>query len=97
MTKEEIQHLSQLARIALTPEEVSALQGDITEILEYVSTITSLAGKVATEKQLGARHNVFREDVATSEPGAYREAILDEVPKRHKDYIAVKKILTQDE
>ncbi len=96
MTKEEILHLSQLARIALTDEEVETLQGDVSAILEYVSAVQSIAGETI-EKQLTPRHNIFRDDVPTDTPGAFTEAILAEAPKRHGQYFEVKKILSQDE
>ena len=96
MTKEEILHLSQLARIELSDAEVDDLQTDITNILEYVSAVQSIAG-ADIKKQLTPRYNVFRDDVPTDTPGAFTEAILAEAPKRHGQHVEVKKILSQDE
>lgn len=96
MTKEEILHLAELARIDLEEEEGAILAGNITQILEYVSTIQSIAGD-ELEKELTPRYNVFREDVATDAPGKYTDAILAQAPKRHGQYVEVKKILSQDE
>lgn len=96
MTKEDILHLSQLARIELKDEEVAVLQKDISSILEYVSTVNAIAGETV-EKQLTPRHNIFREDVPTETPGQFTEDILNEAPKRHGQYVEVKKILSQDE
>lgn len=96
MTKEEILHLSHLARIELTESEIESLQKDITDILDYVSVVSDIAADVP-EKQLTPRYNIFREDEITNEPGALTEDILKQAPKRHGQYVEVKKILSTDE
>lgn len=96
MTKEEILHLSNLARIALTESEIESLQKEITDILSYVSIVTDIAADVPA-KQLTPRYNVFREDEVTNDPGSMTEDILRQAPKRHGQYVEVKKILSNDE
>lgn len=96
MTKDDILHLANLARIDVNDEEGAILAGNITQILDYVSTIESIVGD-QVEKELTPRYNVFRDDVPTETPGAFTEAILHEAPKRHGQYFEVKKILSQDE
>lgn len=96
MTKEEILHLGLLARIELTDKEAEALKNDISNILSYVGKVQDIADAVPP-KEVGAVYNVLREDVPTDTPGQYTEAILAAAPKRHKNYIAVKKILSTDE
>lgn len=89
-------HLSQLARIELSDAELEKLGTDIGSILAYVSVVTEIAGEVP-EKQLTPRYNIARADAVTNEPGAYTEAILNEAPKRHGQFLEVKKILSTDE
>ncbi len=96
MTKEEILHLSLLARIKLTDTEAEALKDEITSIISYVGKVQDIADEVPP-KEVGAVHNIFREDIPTDKPGQHTEAILAAAPKRHKNYIAVKKILSTDE
>lgn len=96
MTKEEILHLGLLARIELTDTEAETLKDDITNILSYVGKVQEIADEVPP-KEVGAVHNVFRSDVPTDKPGQHTEAILAQAPKRHKNYVAVKKILSTDE
>lgn len=96
MTKEEILHLSTLARVALTEEEAMKLRESITAILSYVSEIQSISGD-AGEASLPPLRNVFREDEVTNEPGSYTEDILAQAPRRHGQYFEVKKILSNDE
>ena len=96
MTKEEILHLSHLARIELSESETGSLQKDITDIVEYVSVVNDIAADVP-EKRLTPRYNIFRDDVVTNEPGIMTEDILKQAPKRHGQYVEVKKILNTDD
>lgn len=96
MTKEEILHLGQLSRIALSDNEVEELGRDITNIIEYVSAVTAIAGEAATQ-ELTPVYNVARADEVTNEPGAYTDAILEQAPKRDNNHFVVKKILSTDE
>jgi len=96
MTKEEILHLGLLARIEITDTEADTLKDEITNILSYVGKVQEIAEEVPP-KTVGALHNVFREDVPTQTPGQHTENILAQAPKRHENYIAVKKILNTDE
>ena len=96
MTKEEILHLGHLARIRLSEAEVEQFNGEITEILEYVSVINEIVGDVEL-KQVGPRYNVFREDVITNEPNSYTEDLLKEMPETEGRFMKVKKILKNDD
>ncbi len=93
MKEHEIAHLASLARIKLESDEVAELQNDIAAIIGYVGTIASLTADVKSTKHVGARYNVFRDDVVTNEPGAYTERLLKAAPETEKGYVVVKKIL----
>lgn len=94
MKREDIAHLATLARIALTEEELTLLEGELSSIVSYVSVITDIAGSEAdTTPQLGARFNVFREDEVTNKPGEYTDALLAEMPYIDGKFMKVKKIL----
>ena len=96
MTKEEILHLGQLARIEISDQEADTLKDEITNIISYVSKVQDIAD-TTPPKVVGAVHNVFREDVPTENPGQHTQAILATAPKKHENYIAVKKILNTDD
>ena len=97
MTKEEILHLGELARIRLSEEKVEKLQGEITNILEYVGVVDDVVTDAALEKKVGVVHNVFREDEITNEPGAYTDVLLAEMPETQGTFLKVKKILNPEE
>lgn len=97
ITKEQVQHLGDLARIRLDENEIEQLQSEMSEILEYVSRIDAVVKEGALEKTVGAVYNVFREDEVTNEPGSYTQKLLEEMPEHDEKYLKVKKILNTDE
>lgn len=96
MKREDIAHLSTLARIKLSEEEQDRLAESITDILGYVSALNDIT---ATEKpkEVGVLSNVMREDVPSHEMGEYTEAILEAASRRKGRYVEVKKILGEKE
>lgn len=98
MTRDEIVHLANLSRVALSERELDSLETDLPSILAYVSAVTAIAADETTEvPQVGVRHNVFRADEITNEPGKYTNALLDEMPERAGQYMKVQKILSVEE
>ncbi len=98
MTRDDIIHLASLSRLALSDTELDSLEKDLPSILAYVSAVTAIAADEATEEpHVGVRHNVFRTDEVTNEPGSYTEALLSEMPERAGQYLQVQKILSVDE
>jgi len=97
MEKADIQHLAQLSRIAVSDTEVTALQGEIGAILDYVGQIQAIAAAGVNEKMVGPISNVMRADIITNEPGQYTEAIMRELPAQEGGFMKVNKILTTDE
>lgn len=95
MTKDEVIHLSNLARITLTDTEVTAFQTEIDAILAYVGTIQGIAGAKDATPIIPPVHNVLRADEVTNEPGQHTDVLLDAAPHREGRFIAVKKILQQ--
>lgn len=97
VTTEDVLKLGGLARLALTPEEVPKLQSEIDAILDYVSTVNEITADLKASNAKPVVENVFRTDIVTNEPNTYKEVLLSAMPKRQGDFMAVKKILSQDE
>lgn len=97
MKQEDIAHLANLARIRIEPEELKALEVELSSIVEYVSTVTGIAEEEGdSAPSLGARFNVFRPDLVTNEPNEFTEDALAEMPHTDGRYMFVKKILKTD-
>ncbi len=91
MTKEDIIQLGLLSRISLTPTEIEILQAEIDSIVAYVSTVRDIAALDETGPSVGVRYNVLRTDEVTTTPGEHTETLLDAMPQREGQFMAVKK------
>lgn len=96
MEKADILHLARLSRIKLTDSEVEAFRSEIDSVLAYVSEINSITADTALTKKVGARYNIFRDDVVTIAPDQYSERLLAEAPSLKGRHLKVKKILQAD-
>lgn len=98
ISKEEIHNVAELARLKLTGQEASALQKDISNILDYVGQVAAVSG--SAQKEVGENHNVMREDtprVAEDTLAGKEEALRGAFPKREGDFNVVRKIIQKDE
>ncbi len=64
ITREEVEHLAGLARIALTDDEVTSLTAELSHIVEAIATIREVAGDdVPATSHPVPMANVLRPDV----------------------------------
>ncbi|MEK7646083.1 MAG: Asp-tRNA(Asn)/Glu-tRNA(Gln) amidotransferase subunit GatC [Patescibacteria group bacterium] len=96
ITPAELDKLAQLSRIALSEADKASLITEFDSILGYVDQLKKVDVSMDTEGRVGAVKNVMRTDVAEDVTSSDRERLLDEVPQREGDYVAVKKIIAQD-
>jgi len=98
MKRDDIKHLGTLSRIELTETEIDDFTKEISAILDYVGVVQDIVDdeEEETNTELGARYNVFREDVVTNQPDSYTDEILAEMPRKQGRYLEVKKILNTD-
>jgi len=96
MEKKDILHLALLSRIRIDDTEAESLRKDIDSVLAYVGEVNSITADASLTKKVGARFNVFREDVVATQPETYTEALLAEAPKKKGRHLMVKKILQTD-
>jgi aspartyl-tRNA(Asn)/glutamyl-tRNA(Gln) amidotransferase subunit C len=95
ITTEQVAHLASLARIDLSPDEITRLAHDLGEIVESVAKVTA----VATPDVPATSHpmpltNVFREDVVV--PSLTVEQALSGAPDRDGDKFRVPAILDEE-
>jgi aspartyl-tRNA(Asn)/glutamyl-tRNA(Gln) amidotransferase subunit C len=64
ITREQVEHLAGLARIALTPDEIDKLTGELGHIVDSIAKVSEVAGDdvPATSHPIPLT-NVFRDDV----------------------------------
>jgi aspartyl/glutamyl-tRNA(Asn/Gln) amidotransferase C subunit len=90
-TSEELDNLSLLSRIDITPEEKPKMLADMQAILSYISEINQISGEVTKEEE--SLYNVVREDLVISETGSNTAAILANAPKVNNGYVEVEQVL----
>jgi len=95
ITAEQVAHLASLARIDLSPEEITSLTIDLGQIVESVKKVQ----EVATSDVPATSHpmpltNVFRDDVVV--PSLTVEQALSGAPDRDGDKFRVPPILEED-
>ena len=95
ITAEQVAHLAHLARIDLSPEEITNLAVDLGQIVESVAKVS----QVATADIPATSHpmpltNVFRDDVVV--PSLTVEQALSGAPARAGDKFRVPAILDEE-
>jgi aspartyl-tRNA(Asn)/glutamyl-tRNA(Gln) amidotransferase subunit C len=94
VTKDEVKKLADLARIAMSDQELEKLRGEIDSILTYVDTIQKVTLPETPEGSVYLDiENVMREDGEPHPAGAFTDAIMAQAPKTQGKFIKVKKIL----
>ncbi|MES2059874.1 MAG: Asp-tRNA(Asn)/Glu-tRNA(Gln) amidotransferase subunit GatC [Patescibacteria group bacterium] len=90
ISKEEIEKLAGLARLALTEEEKAKFQSEIEAILGFVAKVKEAAEDAPPPEYSSI--NVLRNDEVLHN-GEYTEDLLNAAPMREDNFVKVKKIL----
>lgn len=91
LTEQDLDNLSNLARITIDPAEKPKMLADMQSILGYVSEINSVEGTISRGEE--DVYNVVREDIVTNETGSNTDAILANAPKVKNGYVEVEQVL----
>lgn len=92
LTREEVLHVAELARLSLSPEEIELFTGQLNKILDYVEKLKELdTGAVAPLAHVIPIFNVFREDRVRA--GLSPEAALANAPAREAGHFLVPRII----
>jgi aspartyl-tRNA(Asn)/glutamyl-tRNA(Gln) amidotransferase subunit C len=90
--REDVRHVAELARLALTPEEEEALVAELGAILAYVEKLDELDTEgVAPTANVHEAERAFRADEVRNLPEV--EALLANAPERWRDFLRVPKII----
>ena len=92
LTLEQVEHIAELARLDLTPEEKARYQKQLSAILDYAARLQTLdtSGIPPTASVLPPR-SVLRPDVA--QPGLERDALLRNAPEAEAGQFKVPPVL----
>lgn len=94
ITRTDVEHVADLARLHLEPDEIDRMQEQLSKILDAIETLrdvdTSQVGPTASVLGL---ENVMRDDQA--QPGLSRDAALANAPLRDDPYLRVPTVLEE--
>jgi aspartyl-tRNA(Asn)/glutamyl-tRNA(Gln) amidotransferase subunit C len=95
ISRDEVSHLADLARIDLSAEELDHLAPQLAVILESIASISEVAADdVPPTSHALPLSNVFREDVAR--PGLTAEQALSGAPEVDQQRFSVPRILEEE-
>jgi aspartyl-tRNA(Asn)/glutamyl-tRNA(Gln) amidotransferase subunit C len=96
ISRDEVSHLADLARIDLSPEELDHLAPQLSVILESIASISDVAADdVPPTSHALPLTNVFREDVARH--GLTAEQALSGAPEVEQQRFSVPRILGDEQ
>ena len=95
ITRDEVRHLADLARIELDDAELDHIAPQLSVILESIASIAEVAaGDIAPTSHALPLTNVFREDVVT--PSLTPEQALSGAPEADQQRFSVPRILEEE-
>lgn len=96
LSKQEVEHVAHLARLAISEEEVEIFSRQLSEILTYIGKLNELdTSRVQPTSHVLDLSNVFRED-AVKECLPSTE-VLSNAPDRENGFFRVPKIIEERE
>jgi aspartyl-tRNA(Asn)/glutamyl-tRNA(Gln) amidotransferase subunit C len=94
LTKEQIKHIADLARLDLTEKELKLYGSQLSEILEYINQLQAVdTTNVEPTAQVTGLENIFREDEVEDWDKKERKEALSQAPELENGQVKVKRIL----
>ncbi|MDP3882917.1 MAG: Asp-tRNA(Asn)/Glu-tRNA(Gln) amidotransferase subunit GatC [Candidatus Staskawiczbacteria bacterium] len=91
ISKEEVRHIAKLARLELTEEEITKMQKDLSQILDYFDLLKSATAPLKQGSGETRKANVLRLDEAMH--SQLSDKIIEAAPDKKDGYYKVKTIL----
>ena len=92
LSRSDVEHVAHLARLGLSEEEVTELEGQLNHILEQFAVLAELdTDAIAPTARVIELENVLRDDIVR--PGLDREMALASAPERTDEHFVVPAVL----
>jgi aspartyl-tRNA(Asn)/glutamyl-tRNA(Gln) amidotransferase subunit C len=92
LTREDVLHVAELARLSLRPEEIATLTRQLNDILAYVEQLQQLDTQgVSPLAHVVSIANAFREDEVRD--GLSRDLALENAPAREEGSFLVPRVI----
>ncbi|PIR12739.1 Asp-tRNA(Asn)/Glu-tRNA(Gln) amidotransferase GatCAB subunit C [Candidatus Falkowbacteria bacterium CG11_big_fil_rev_8_21_14_0_20_39_10] len=94
LTKDEIKHIANLARLDLTEAEFKKYGSQLSDVLNYIDQLKEVdTAGVEPTAQVTGLENVLREDVVFDWNDKERQAALKEAPETEDGQVKVRRVL----
>lgn len=95
VTRKEVEHIADLARLQLNENELEEYTLQLNKILEYVEKLNELDTKnVKPLSHPIEGENVFRQDIV--QPSVDKEDVLKNAPSKNDEFFKVPKVIGSD-
>ncbi len=95
LTRADVEHVAHLARLGMTVDELTRLEGELNHIVDLYARLAELdTDAIPPTAQVIELENILREDVAR--PSMEPERVLANAPQRDGDAFVVPAILGGD-
>jgi aspartyl-tRNA(Asn)/glutamyl-tRNA(Gln) amidotransferase subunit C len=92
LSRSDVEHVAHLARLGLSEQEVTELEGQLNHILEQFAVLSELDTEaIAPTARVIELENVLRDDIVR--PGLDRETALAAAPERTDEHFVVPAVL----
>jgi len=94
ISKQEVQHIAKLARIAITKKKEEKYEKELSSILDYFDLLKKVdVKKVEPTSHSFSVKNVFREDLAKKQAKEKNDKLLKAMSEKKGRYLKVKSVL----
>lgn len=98
ISKKEIEHLANLARLALTAQEKKIFQDQIPAILDYIDQLKKVNTKAQPISNISGLENIVRDDDSGNvNLEVSKDDLLKNAPETEGDFIKVPQVLNIEE
>jgi aspartyl-tRNA(Asn)/glutamyl-tRNA(Gln) amidotransferase subunit C len=92
LSRRDVEHVAHLARLGLTDEEVTELEGQLNHILEQFAVLDEVdTSAIPPTARVVTLENVLREDRVR--PGLERASVLELAPEHSGEHVVVPAVL----
>jgi aspartyl-tRNA(Asn)/glutamyl-tRNA(Gln) amidotransferase subunit C len=92
LSRDQVRHVAELAKLGLTEDEVEQFAGQLSEILDYAEMLNRLdTDAIPPTAHVFDRKDITRPDQI--EPSLSPDQVLANAPRRQGDYFLVQRIL----
>lgn len=93
ISKEEVQHITKLARLELNQKEIVKMQKDLADILGYIELLNEVdVSQTEAFAQTVSSENVIRQDKCACQSEETIKAIMQQFPQKKGNLAKVKEI-----